>query len=102
VRDDGESLIRQRAPVVDYSVKTDHVGEVHVVVEALPTHRITPAHELLVATSIGDAEPVVVRFDKGKDDENDQTWQTNVLRSTLFGADAGVVNQRITIVRGTS
>ena len=111
--------IRERAPVVEYPVKSDDVGEVDVVVEALPTHRFTPAHELLVAISIGDGEPMVVRFDRGKDDEDDPTWQANVLRSTMFGtatlrapggaytlklwgADAGVVIQRITIVRRAS
>jgi Glycosyl hydrolase family 115/Gylcosyl hydrolase family 115 C-terminal domain len=104
--------IWERAPAAEYTVQTGRAGEVEVIVEALPTHRLTPAHEVLAAVSINDEEPVVVRFEQGKDDEDDPTWQTNVLRHAMFGqvtlrvlggpyklklwaADAGVVVQRI-------
>lgn len=111
--------IRGRAPVAEYTVETDRGGEVEVIVEALPTHRLTPAHEVLAAVSINDGEPFLVRFEQGKDDEHDPTWQANVLRNAIFGkvtlrvpggtsklklwaADPGVVVQRITLVRGAS
>ncbi len=110
--------IRERAPIAEYTVKSDYAGEVEVIIEALPTHAFTPAHELLVGLSIDDGEPVVVRFEQGEDDEDDPTWQANVLRSAmfgkvtlrvrgtytlkLFGADPGVVIQRITLVRWRS
>jgi lysophospholipase L1-like esterase len=111
--------IRERAPVAEYTVKNAHAGDVEVIVEALPTHAFTPAHPLVVALSIDDGQPTVVPFEQGKDDEDDPTWQTNVLRSAMFGkvtlrvpdrpytlelwgVDSGVVVQRITIVQGTN
>jgi hypothetical protein len=107
--------ILARAPMVEYEIENNHAGDVEITVEASPTHPFTPAHELLVALSIDDGEPVIVRFDQGKDDENDRTWQANVLRGAMFGksrlhvpgraftlklwaADAGVVVQRLTVV----
>jgi hypothetical protein len=111
--------IHSRAPVAEYAVKTDYAGEVVVIVEALPTHPLTPAHQVLAAASVNDGEPVVVGFEQGKDDEDDPTWQANVLRGAMFGrvrlrvpggtyklrlwaADPGVVVQRITLLRGAS
>jgi hypothetical protein len=111
--------IRRRALVAEYTVKTDYAGEVEVIVEALPTHPLTPAHEILAAVSVNDGEPVVVRFEQGKDDEDAPTWQANVLRNAMFGrvklrvpggtyklklwaADPGVVIQQITFLRGAS
>jgi hypothetical protein len=110
--------IRDHAPVAEYTVQSDHAGDIEVIVEALPTHAITPAHQLQVALSIDDGEPVIVRFEQGKDDEDDPTWQANVLRSAMIGkvtlrarsgpntlhlwaADPGVVIQRITVVQAT-
>ncbi len=106
--------IREHAPVAEYSVRIENAREVEVVIEALPTHRLTPAHEVLAAISVDDGEPVVVRVDQGKDDENDPTWQRNVLRNAMTGsatlrlpggasqlklwaADPGIVVQRITL-----
>jgi hypothetical protein len=111
--------IRRRAPVAEYTVKTDYAGEVEVIVEAAPTHPLTPAHEILAAVSVNGGAPVVVHFEQGKDDEDDPTWQANVLRSAMFGrvklrvpggtyklrlwaADPSVVIQRITLLRGAS
>jgi hypothetical protein len=108
--------IRECAPVAEYTLYAGQVGnaETEVTVEALPTHPLTPQHELLAAVSVNDSEPVIVRFIQGKDDENDPTWQTNVLRSAMTGkvtlclpsgaatiklwaADPGVVIQRISL-----
>jgi len=111
--------IGARAPFAEYAVKAVYAGEVEVEVEALPTHRLTPAHEVLAAVSVDDGEPVVVRFERGRDDENDPVWQANVLRGAMSGrvrlrvpggayrlrlwaADAGVVVQRITLLRVAS
>ncbi len=108
-------VIREHVPFAEYTVKTAHAGEVDVVVEALPTHALTPAHQILAAVSINEHEPVVVEFDQGDDDEHDPTWQVNVLRSAMFGrvklrvpggtfklrlwaADGGLVVQRITLL----
>jgi len=77
--------IREHAPVAEYSLPPGHGDDGEVTVEALPTHQLTPEHEVLVAVSINDEEPVIVRFDQGKDHENDRTWQANVLRSAMFG-----------------
>jgi hypothetical protein len=88
-------------------------------VAALPTHRLTPAHDTIVAVSVDDGDPVIVDFDRGVDDENDPTWQRNVLRSAMLGtvelqvparafalklwaADPAVVVHRITIEPGAS
>jgi hypothetical protein len=107
--------IRERAPVAEYSVKAGLTGEVVVTIEALPTHRLTPAHEVLAAVSINGIDPLIVHFDQGQDDEHDPTWQINVLRNAMFGqvmlrvpggpftlklwsADSGVIVQRITLV----
>ena len=109
--------IRVGAAVAEYTVEADAAGEVEVIVEALPTHRLSPAHDVLAAVSINDGEPVVVRFEQGKDDEDDPTWQANVLRSAMAGhvklkvpgatsklklwaADPSVVVLRITLRRG--
>jgi len=106
--------IREHGAVAEYAVTSAQAGEVEVIVEALPTHALTPKHEVLVALSVDDGDPVVVAFDQGKDDEDDPTWQTNVLRSAMFGkvrlrlrggrhtlkvwgADSGAVIQRITV-----
>jgi Glycosyl hydrolase family 115/Gylcosyl hydrolase family 115 C-terminal domain len=115
--------IRGRTPVAEYTIEPNQGGsDVEVTVEALPTHRFTPEHEILAAVSIEDGEPAVVRFDQGKDDENDPTWKTNVLRNMMTGkvtlrmpdraskatklklwaADPGVVVQRITLGRGNA
>ena len=108
--------VRTRAPVVEYTVQSRYAGEVEVIVEALPTHPFTSTHETLAAVSINDAEPTFVRFDQGKDDENDPTWQANVLRNAMSGkvrlrvpgrsyklklwaADPSVVVQRIKLLR---
>ena len=106
--------IREHAPVAEYTLQSGQAidGEVEATLEALPTHPFTRQHEILAAVSINDGEPVIVRFDQGNDDENDPTWQTNVLRSAMTGkatlhlpsgaatiklwsADPGVVIQRI-------
>lgn len=106
--------IRERAPVVEYTVRIEDAREVEVILEALPTHRLTPAHEVLAAVSVNDGDPVVIRFDQGKDDEDDPTWQRNVLRHAMSGraalrlpggssklklwaADPGIVIQRIAL-----
>ncbi len=77
--------IRARAPFVEYEIAASPSGSVEVTVEALPTHRLTPAHEVVVGLSINDSDPVVVQFDQGEDDENDPTWQRNILRNAMTG-----------------
>lgn len=72
-------------PVVEYQADGGKGGPVKLTIEVLPTHRLTPAHDNVVAVSIGDGDPVLVRFDEGIDDEADATWQKNVLRSKMFG-----------------
>jgi hypothetical protein len=111
--------IATRAPAVEYVVETGNAGEMEIFVEALPTHRLTLGHELLAAVSIDDGEPAIVRFDQGKDDENDRTWQANVLRGAMFGrvkrrvppppyalklwaADAGIVVQRVYVAHSNA
>lgn len=106
--------IRERAPFAEYAVAFDRAGQAQVTVEALPTHRLTPAHEVVAAVSVNDSEPVVVSFEQGQDDEHDPTWQTNVLRHAMCGtvtlevpdgpcvfklwaADSSVVVQHITL-----
>ncbi len=106
--------IRDGAPFAEYSVQVAQAGKAEITVEALPTHPLTPEHEVLAAVSIDAGDPIPVRFDQGKDDEDDPTWQTNVLRSAMTGkvtiqvpagrstlklwaADPGVVVQRITV-----
>jgi hypothetical protein len=114
------SNIRARAPVAEYAVESDYVGEVEVIMEALPTHPFTSSHQVMAAVSINDEVPVVLSFDQGKDVEDDPTWQINVLRNAMFGrgrlcvpgggvyklklwaADPSVVVQRITLRRATS
>ncbi len=107
--------IRARAASVEYVVKSDLAGDVEIVIEALPTHRLTPKHEMITAVSIDDGEPVVVPFDEGKDPERDPTWGTNVLRGAMLGkaalrlpggnyrlklwaADPGIVVERIKLM----
>jgi hypothetical protein len=109
------AAIRERTPCAEYTIEREQAGEVEIILEALPTHRFTPDHEILAAVAIGDDEPIVVEFDKGKDDEHDPTWQTNILRSMmpgavtmhlpagtstlkLFAADAGVMVHGIKLV----
>lgn len=77
--------IREQAPVAEYIVRTANAREVEVVIEALPTHRLTPAHEVIVAVSVNDGEPVVVSFEQGGDDEDDPIWQRNILRNAMDG-----------------
>ena len=106
--------IRAHAPVAEYAIERGDAGEVEITVEALPTHPLTPAHELLTAVSIDDGLPSILRFDQGADDERDPIWQSNVLRGATFGktklrapaapytlklwaADAGVVIQRLAV-----
>ncbi|HEU5080592.1 MAG TPA: glycosyl hydrolase 115 family protein [Opitutaceae bacterium] len=106
--------IVKHCPVAEYAVKNDNEGVVTITIEALPTHRLTPVHDTIVAVSIGDGDPGVVHFDEGVDDEYDATWQRNVLRGAMFGAtklrvpkgpytlkvwaaDPAVVIQRITV-----
>ena len=100
--------------MLEYRVHAAKAGDVQVTLDALPTHRLTPAHEVVAAVSINDEPPVVVRFDQGADDENDATWQRNVLRNAMYGratlrvpqgaytlklwaADVGVVVQQISV-----
>lgn len=78
--------IRERAPVAEYPLEFDDGGKVEVTVEALPTHPFTPEHEVLAAVSVDDAEPVVITFDRGENDEHDPKWKENVLRHAMFGA----------------
>lgn len=106
--------IAKSCPVAEYEVAGGRDGIVKLTIEALPTHRLTPAHETVVAASIDNGEPVLIHFDQGADDENDATWQRSVLRSTMLGtislrvpgrryklklwaADPAVVVHRITI-----
>ncbi|MEO6569536.1 MAG: glycosyl hydrolase 115 family protein, partial [Opitutaceae bacterium] len=106
--------IREHSPMLEYRVNAAKAGDVQIVIDALPTHRLTPAHEMVTAVSVNDDAPVVVRFDQGADDENDATWQRNVLRNAMYGratlrvpqgaytlklwaADCGVVVQQISV-----
>jgi hypothetical protein len=105
--------IEQRAPVVEYAVHATNEAIADVIVEALPTQPLTPAHKLICAISLDDEPPTVVEFAQS-DDELDTTWQRNALRNAmfartkttvpkgdhvlkLFGCDASVVVQRITL-----
>jgi hypothetical protein len=113
------AAIRERAPFAEYRISHDQAGEVEIILEVLPTHRLTPAHEVLAAIAINDGEPLLVRFDQGKNDEYDPTWQTNVLRSMMpgqvtvrvpagpstlkvFAADSGVIIHGIKLVHGSA
>jgi hypothetical protein len=106
--------IQEHCPMLEYRVNAAKAGDVQVIVDALPTHRLTPAHEVVAAVSVNDDPPVLVHFDQGADDENDATWQRNVLRSAMYGratlrvpqgaytlklwaADCGVVVQQISV-----
>ena len=106
--------IRERARVAEFNLQMEDAGRVEVVIEALPTHPLTPAHKSLVAVSINDDDPVLIDFEQGANHENDRIWQQNVLRGAMLGkaalhlparpsklklwaADAGVVVQRITL-----
>ncbi|MEO5957508.1 MAG: glycosyl hydrolase 115 family protein [Opitutaceae bacterium] len=106
--------IREHSPMLEYRVNAAKAGDVQIVIDALPTHRLTPAHEVVAAVSVNDEAPVVVRFDQGIDDEKDATWQRNVLRGAMYGratlrvpqgsytlkvwaADCGVVLQQISV-----
>ena len=101
--------------MVEYRMNAAQTEDVNIVIEALPTHRLTPVHEVVLAVSINDELPVVVHFDQGADDENDPSWQRNVLRNMLSGratlrvpqgeyslkvwaADCGTVVQRILVI----
>ncbi|MFT4176160.1 MAG: glycosyl hydrolase 115 family protein [Luteolibacter sp.] len=77
--------IREGAPYVEYRVEMPREGEVEVMLEALPTHGFTPRHEVIAAVSVNEGDPVLLRFNKGKDNEYDPTWQANVLRSAMDG-----------------
>ena len=107
--------IRAQAPIAEYAIENARAAEVEIIIEALPTHPVTPATEVIAAVSIDDAPPLLVRFDQGKDDERDATWQANVLRGAMFaklrlavpaggyalklwGADPAVVIQRISVL----
>ena len=106
--------IREHSPMLEYRANAAKAGDVQAVIDALPTHRLTPAHEMVTAVSVNDEAPVVVRCDQGADDENDATWQRNVLRNAMYGratlrvpqgaytlklwaADCGVVVQQISV-----
>jgi hypothetical protein len=106
--------ILKHSPMVGYQVTAAKAGGVQVSIEALPTHRFTPSHEVVAGLSINDDPPVVVRFDRGTDDEHDLIWQRNVLRNAMQGeatlhvpkgsytlklwaADRGVVIQRVLV-----
>jgi hypothetical protein len=106
--------ILKQSPMAAYQVTAEKAGGVKVLIEALPTHRFTPGHEIVAGVSINDEPPVVVRFDRGTDDEHDPIWQRNVLRNAMQGeatllvpqgpytlklwaADRGVVVQRILV-----
>ena len=106
--------IREYSPMLEYRVRAAKAGDAQVIIDALPTHRLTPAHEVIAAVSINDGVPVVVHFDQGVDDENDATWQRNVLRGAMYGratvsvpqgaytlrvwaADCGVVLQQLSV-----
>lgn len=106
--------IAAHCPFAEYAVERGLGAVVKLTIEALPTHRLTPAHDTVVAVSVGDSDPVLVHFDEGVDDEADLTWQRNVLRSTMLGtvelrvptgpyklklwaADPAVVIHRITL-----
>lgn len=106
--------IRANCAMLAYEVNAPQAGAVELVIDALPTHRLTRSHENVVAVSINDGDPVVVHFDEGIDDEGDPTWQRNVLRNAMYGratlhvpqgaytlrlwaSDCGVVVQQISI-----
>ena len=105
--------VRERAAMVEYVLQPERAGEFEVIIEALPTHPFTPAHEPIVGLSVNDEEPVLIRFEKGADDETDRIWARNVLRGAMSGkgslhlpggackvrlwaADPGVVVQQLT------
>lgn len=77
--------IREHAPSAVYEIPSDLEGEVEVMIAALPTHNLTPAHQVLAAVSINEADPQLVQFQQGKNHERDPVWQKNVLRNTMFG-----------------
>ncbi len=77
--------IARDCPVVEYRADGGKGGPVKLTIEALPTHRLTPVHDTMVAVSIDNGDPVLVHFAEGSDDENDPIWKVNVLRSTMLG-----------------
>lgn len=106
--------IRNAAPSAEYDVVIPRSGAAEIIVEALPTHPLTPGHEVMAAVSVNDGDPIPIRFEHGKDDEDDPTWQRNVLRNAMEGkatvqanagpgklrlwaADPSVVVQRIVV-----
>ena len=106
--------IRDESAMLEYRVNAAKAGDVEIVIDALPTHRLTPEHQTVAAVSVNDEPPVLVRFDEGVDEENNPIWQRNVLRNAMYGratlrvpqgaytlklwaADPGVVVQQIAI-----
>ncbi|HEV2296543.1 MAG TPA: hypothetical protein VGR35_22055 [Tepidisphaeraceae bacterium] len=104
------------APVAEYAfdLPGDNAGDYDVVVEALPTHPITPEHQLVCAIAFNDDPPRIVRFEHSSDERN-RTWQQNVLRNAttarttvrlqpgkhvlrLLGVDASVSIQGVQIL----
>ena len=72
-------------PVVEYRADGGKGGPMKLTIEALPTHRLTPVHDTVVAASIDNGDPVLVHFAEGMDDENDPIWKVNVLRNAMLG-----------------
>ena len=106
--------IQAHSPMVEFQINVATAGDVEVVIDALPTHPLTPEHQTVLAVSIDDDAPVLVHFDQGTDDEHDPTWQRNVLRNKMSGrvtlrapagpcslklwaADCGVVVQQMRV-----
>jgi hypothetical protein len=106
--------ILKHSPMAEFRMTSLKAGAVQVSIDALPTHRFTPGHEIVAGVSINDEPPVLVRFDRGTDDEHDPVWQRNVLRNSMQGqatllvpqgaytfklwaADRGLVVQRILV-----
>lgn len=106
--------IRHAASSAEYAVQMPGSSQAEIIIEALPTHPLTPGHEVMAAVSIDDGDPIPIRFEHGKDDEDDPAWQTNVLRNAMYGrttvqirpgpgklklwaADPSVVVQRIVV-----
>jgi len=110
--------IRDSAPFAEYRLQIPRSESYDIMIEALPTHPLTLNHEVMAAVSIDEGDPVPVAFDHGKDDEDDPTWQANVLRGwmsgkttlklnsgqrilRLWGADPTAVIERVTVKPST-
>ncbi|USN98636.1 MAG: glycosyl hydrolase 115 family protein [Phycisphaeraceae bacterium] len=111
--EDAEKEAREHPPTLAYRLYTEVAAAAELILQALPTHEITKDHRLACAVSMNGGPPIELQFVQGND-ENDSTWQRNVLRGamtattpveltagenilTVYGIDASVVLDRIMV-----